>query len=103
MSPLTVISCLRKLEHWSEDGINDLMASLQLLVEAQQAGQNIAESKSLVEYLQLLTNVECVGELDEATLKLLREEHQATAHRRKRKRGPEEEPLPRPIKRKRCV
>jgi hypothetical protein len=79
------------------------MASLQLLHEAQLAGRNITEQKAWVDYQELweLLNVECVGEWEEHTLQLLREEHTATAHMRKRRRGGEEEPLARPIKRAR--
>jgi broad specificity phosphatase PhoE len=101
MSPTSVISYLGDHRHLTKDDLEDMMASLQLLFEAQQAGRNITEQKAWVDYQELweLLNVECVGEWEEDTLQLLREEHQATAERRKRVRGPEEEPLARPLKR----
>jgi hypothetical protein len=76
---------------WSEEDIESLMASLERLRDAQEAGQNIAKTERWIwpwELYELndLMNVVCTGEPDEATLKTLPEEHRATAHFRKRKR-----------------
>jgi hypothetical protein len=78
-------------KHWSEDDIKGLMASLERLHHAQQAGHNIAEKERWIwpwELYELndLMNVVCTGEPDEVTLQILQEEHRATAHLRKRKR-----------------
>jgi hypothetical protein len=89
---LTPGSPIEDEKPWSEDDIKGLMASLERLHDAQQAGHNIAEKGHWIwpwELYELndLMNVVCTGEPDEATLKTLQEEHRATAHFRKRKRS----------------
>jgi hypothetical protein len=96
------VSCLGNEEHWSSDEIDGFKVSFQLLFEAQQAGENIAQPRRWDNHLEFweLMAVESTAGPDEAALQLLIEEDRVTAEKRKRKREKkEEEPLARPIKR----